>query len=386
MLKINPFFLLIIFYLIINLVFAVIGFNNNYVEIELLQFKLKSESFFIAFLLQFLIILLILIIYCLFEFKDKEEKKLLINNKYAYFILMFQIFFMVYNLYYGTNIAGASIQSPNPILNIFFVLLPIDIFFILFAPYIKSKKMFWLNSIIYIISNTLRGWMGAILLLFFVYLCRKKYIYISLKSSILYLSFFIGVFLLIPILGMFKWGMRNKESLSAVLNNIELDGYRNLLLENLSYVFNRFQHNYHVALIFENYERILTYKVQGVLLPYWAEGVIQAIGINVLNITDLKTLGQIMVVELFSSTGDWNSNPGLAGWLIISEEYFLIFVIYVSVLLSLSFLIARKFYDKKMYLIFSVFSVFYLFHGWIGMFFNLMFYAFIFALIKRVRV
>lgn len=63
MLKINPFYLLFLFYFIVNFIFAAIGFSNNYVEIEFNTFNLKSLSFFYAFILQFFVGVILFLFY-----------------------------------------------------------------------------------------------------------------------------------------------------------------------------------------------------------------------------------------------------------------------------------------------------------------------------------
>ena len=385
MLKINPFYLLVSFYLFINFIFAFIGFKNNVVDIELSLFNLKSQSFFIAYILQFFSCLLILLFYFIFKSYKKNYKSDLIGSKKAFFLFFFQLCFLMYNSYYGTNIAGASIKASNSIFNMFFVLLPADLFYILFAPYLKSNKWFLLNSLLYVISNTLRGWMGAILLAFFVYLCRKEEIKITIKSFINYFIFLIIIVLLIPYLFLLKWMVRSSDSLLSVFEIVNKDSYFSLLGDGLYYVFNRFQHNYHVALIWENSEKLVLAYKSGKILQYWGEGVIQTIFIKILNLGEMKSLGQTMVYSLFYSQGTWNSNPGLAGWLIVLQEYFILYILYISFILYLGFYIAKKFYDNKMFLILSVFSVFYLFHGWIGTYVTMIVYLSVFAIIKRAK-
>lgn len=386
MLKINPFYLLVFFYLSINLIFAIIGFENNSVEIELSLFNLKSQSFFVAYILQLFSCLLIIVFYLFFKNSNKNRKVALIENKKALLLFFFQFCFLLYNSYYDTNVAGVSIRAPNSILNIFFVLLPADLFYILFSPYLKSNKWFVLNTLLYVVSNTLRGWMGAILLAFFMYLCRKEKIEITIKSFVNYCIFAIVVIFLIPYLFLLKWAMRSNDSISSVLEIVNKDSYLDLFSEGLYYVFNRFQHNYHVALIWENSENLVSAYRAGKILPYWGEGVIQTVFIKILNFGEVKTLGQAMVSRLFYSQGTWNSNPGLAGWLVVVQEYFIFYIFYISMILFFGFYIAKRFYDNKMLLVLSVFSIFYLFHGWIGAYVTMITYLLFFAVIKRVRL
>ena len=67
MLSLNPFYILFLFYLIVNFIFMIVGFNTNYVEIELDIFDLKSSSFIIAFIIQLFV--------CIFIFLFFLQKK-----------------------------------------------------------------------------------------------------------------------------------------------------------------------------------------------------------------------------------------------------------------------------------------------------------------------
>ncbi len=174
MLKVNPFYILFFFYLTVNLIFAVVGYNVNNVEIEFEFYNLKSSSFIFAFIFQFFICIVILIFYYLFS-KIKNRKEVVVGNRGAIFLLILQFLFLIYNLFYGVNVAGVSSRSSNEILNLFFILLPADLFYIIFSPYIVSNKFFRLNTIIFIVSNILRGWMGGFLGFFCVLMQEGSY-------------------------------------------------------------------------------------------------------------------------------------------------------------------------------------------------------------------
>lgn len=386
MLKINPFYLLVIFYLSINFIFAIVGCLNNYVDIELSLFKLKSDSFFIAFSLQVFCCLMILCCYIFFKKFKNNKQEFYVYNKGALILLILQILFLLYNYYYGTNIAGMSIKATNPILNTFFVLLPVDILFIILAPFIKSKKFFILNSILYLISNTLRGWMGGVLLLFFVYAARIEILKISFKSLFFYTLLCLLIFFSFPYLLLMKWAMRSGDSFFSVFDMVDRENYLKLLSESLDFIFNRFQHNYHVALIWENSDVLAQNYNSGRILPFWQEGMLQTIIIKIFGIEQIDTLGQAMVHFLFYSQGSWNSNPGMAGWLIVLQEYFIFYILYVIFLLTFSFYFAKKYYNNKMLLLLSFFSIFYLFHGWIGAYVTLITYLVFFTFLTRLKV
>lgn len=383
MLKINPFYLLLFFYALINFVFACIGFSINTVEIEFQSFNIKSSSFVFAFFIQFFICFVIFLFYIGFGKGGGREIEL--NNRYGLILFFLQFLFMLYNLTYGVNVAGVSVTSENKILNFFFILLSVDILFILISPYIKSDRWFYLNLSLFVVSNLLRGWMGSVLLAFFIMLCRKEFVRVSLNSFFKYLFLSVLVLLILPYLTQIKWTIRSNGTFFDAIKSVSEIGYFLLLEDSVYYMFNRFQHNYHVALLLENYIGLNQKYNSGVITPFWMEGIAQTIFSFIFSLDKQFSLGNVMARDIFGSKDTWSSNPGLAGWFIILQEKFIFLVLYSSFLLALGFYIAAKYFNKKMVLILGVFSLFYLFHGWIGMYVTLLTYLLLIFIISRVR-
>lgn len=385
MLSLNPFYTLFLFYLIVNFIFMIVGFNTNYVEIEFDFFDLKSSSFIFAFIIQFFVCVFIFLFFYFFH-KRKNKKINIIGDKGAIFLLTLQALFLLYNFLFDVNIAGVSAKSSSEILNLFFILLPADLFYIIFSPYIVSNKLFRLNTALYIISNTLRGWMGVVLLAFFVALCRKETIKVSLKNIFNYSFIVIFVLLLLPYLTQIKWVIRSDGNIFEAINMVNEIGYLKLLEESFNYLFNRFQHNYHVALLWENYSQLKLQYEKGGILPYWQEGILQNIIASTLGLDRPPMLGNQMAHILFSSKDSWSANPGLSGWLIVLQEKFVLFILYIFLILFIGFYTAAKYFDNRMVLTLGVFSIFYLFHGWIAVYVSMITYLLIISFIRRVKI
>lgn len=386
MIRINLFYFLLLYYLVVNLFFAINGFINNEVEIEFNYFFIKSSSFLWAFSIQLFICILIFLMYFIFNKRLKRDSNFSISENFSIFLFFLQISFIIYNLYFGVNLAGNLVKSGNWLLNTIFILLPADLFFIAFSPYIKSKKWFYINLVVYTVSTVLRGWMGGVFLAVFIYLIRKSSIVISFRNIFFYILTLIVLVLVLPFLIQSKWIVRDGGSALDAISAVFDSGYWELLGSSMYYVFNRFQHNYHVALLFENYNSIALMYDAGRVLPYWAEGIVQTIFSILLGAEKLPALGGVMAQELFYSRDTWSANPGLAGWFIVLQEKFVILFLYVFALLGFGFHIASKYYDNKMLQVLGVFSILYLFHGWIGMYVSLLTYVYIFSLIRRVRL
>uniref|UniRef100_UPI00124FA8D8 oligosaccharide repeat unit polymerase n=1 Tax=Acinetobacter bereziniae TaxID=106648 RepID=UPI00124FA8D8 len=183
-----------------------------------------------------------------------------------------------------------------------------------------------------------------------------------------------------------KWVIRSGGDIFQAINTVNEIGYLKLLEESLSYIFNRFQHNYHVPLLWENYNLLNLRYEKGYITPYWAEGIFQTITYSILGLEKMPSLGNQMAHDLFYSKDSWSANPGLAGWLIVLQEKFIFLIIYIFLILFIGFYTAIKYFDNKMVLILGVFSMIYLFHGWIGMYVSMITYLLIISFIRSVRI
>lgn len=386
---INPFYLLMLFYLIVNLVYAIIGFNNGAMEIEFQYKVIERSSFLYGFIFQLISLFFITLVY-IFSSKKSNNNSLEYSRKVGFFLLFGQIFYLIVNLMYGANIAGSSESfSGNPLLNIFFILLPFDILFFILGVSLKSKKLFYLNSIVYLISNLSRGWMGAPLLLLFAILCRSEGFYINgrnlLKISISTIVFF----LICPYLIELKWVIRGNYDIIDVIENVNNFGYREYLLESVDYVLNRFQHVGHVALIFDNSDYLgMKYTHMSDIVPYWAEGLLQSIFMNITKIDSYLTFSRFTTMYLFkvSLAQSWTTNVGMASWFFILGYKVIYFIFYILLVLFIPFVFVAKYANRKAFLMLSVFSLFYLFHGWFFAYFTYCTYLLIIVFLSKLKI
>ena len=70
--KINPFYCLAVFYLVVNFVYAIVGYNNGVMEIEFQRKAIDNISFIYAFAFQFISILMILLIFLILYQSNKS--------------------------------------------------------------------------------------------------------------------------------------------------------------------------------------------------------------------------------------------------------------------------------------------------------------------------
>ncbi|KAF1022967.1 MAG: hypothetical protein GAK29_03055 [Acinetobacter bereziniae] len=387
---INPFYLLVVFYLIINFIYAIIGFYDGKMEIEFQYKIIDKASFIYAFLFQLISIFLIVMAYMVASIKHKPKKIFEYSDKIAFFLLIGQILYFIVNVIYNANIAGSSkVFSGNPLLNIFFILLPFDILFFILSISLKSKRLFLLNSLIYLVSNLSRGWMGAPLLLLFAILCRNDGFYLSGRSFLKILVLIILFSLVCPYLLEMKWVIRGDYDLIDVIVNVNNYGYERYFFEAINYVFNRFQHVGHIALIIDNRDYLaIKYNNMDNMVPYWAEGLIQSIFMNIAHIDGYLTFSRFVTMYLFkiSLAQSWTTNIGMASWFFILGYKVIFYILYLLLIIFIPFLFVAKYANKQIFLMLSVFTVFYLFHGWFYAYLTFCTYAMIIVLLSKLKI
>ena len=97
--KINPFYCLAVFYLVVNFVYAIVGYNNGVMEIEFQRKAIDNISFIYAFAFQFISILMILLIYIITSNKLKIQDNFVLSNKVGWFLFFGQLFYFLLNLH-----------------------------------------------------------------------------------------------------------------------------------------------------------------------------------------------------------------------------------------------------------------------------------------------
>ncbi|MDZ3990442.1 hypothetical protein PspTeo4_01128 [Pseudomonas sp. Teo4] len=230
----------------------------------------------------------------------------------------------------------------------------------------------------------LRGWMGGLFLVVVLILCRTYPLRISLRRFGRLLLCLMVVLALLPVVIDAKWAMRSGKSVSDFvfgLSSIDVDSY----FAAVRYIMNRFQHVGHVAIILENSSALLSSYLQGVFIPYWADGLPQMVAYKVFS-ADYLRLNSFLVEGVFGyQDAYWNTNPGLAGWAVILQERAVIFVLYLLLLLILIYYFLYKHAGRQYLMLVACFSLVYLYHGWMGAFFNLGLYALVLIVSVRAR-
>lgn len=385
--KVNPFYLLLVLYVSSNFFAVIKGIIDGGLMLEGDFFHINSSSLFIAFLIQCAILFFFYACYkLLYDFSIKKPP-IELNDKYGYSLLFLQIAFMTFNISEGINVAGvgATIEGGSA-LNYLFVILQPDLIFTIVSILLISNKLFFFNVVIFFVSMFLRGWMGGVFIVFFLILVRFYPIKLSTRSALKILFSFIILIAAMPYIIYAKWSMRSGDGLldfylmlPKVLDLIDYNS-------TIDYLLNRFQHVGHVAIIYEDSSGVFNFYQLGKFDSFWLDGLPQYIFMKFFGL-DFYRLNSFMVEYFFGvSNPTWNTNPGLAGWFAFLQEKIIYVFLYLIFFFVLPLYFVAKYGGAKLFLIFSCFTVLYLFHGWFGAYFNFMIYCVFIVFILKSKI
>lgn len=380
MFKLTPFGLAAFLYLFANFVFLILAiFNNNFVFMEFTYFYIETKYLVLGFLLQVFSLLYVYIIY-----KGMSSKRLkseeIYGSKVGYFLTFWQLLFFILAFFFGVGVVSSE-SNINSIVLTLMNFISADILYYLISPSLKSKKMFIINTVLYLISSIYRGWLGGVVLVFFVILSRFGFLKINIKYFSITLFIFLLLFFTSPLLIDLKFMIRGENA------GIDFSNYGLKLKTAIDYLIGRFQHVGQVSVLLENAKNYNYLYEIGEIRPYWLEGSIQNFIYKFSGYEDSLTYAQVVAINDFgaSFSNIWNVNTGLSGWFILLKEKTIIFLLYWFIILFIFYRFLLKYGNRQTFDIVSVFMVVYFFHGWLGAFFNLLILSFILIFFNKVR-
>ena len=382
-LVINPVLTLVAIYFFANLYSFILLISGGEIFVDAL-IRTFDESIVYAtgamLVACFLLLLLLYWIGCKFS---ECKGSLLFSNNWGWFLAIIQCAYLINNIYYGVNLAGVEDAESGSPFKFFFSVFQPDLIYLVLAVGIISSRLFWLNLIIFSFSMLSRGWMGGFLVVFIIYLCRSYPVKISFKLFLWLIAFLLVCILLFPFFVELKWVLRSGGYWGEVWGSVINQGYLNSLGNSFVYLLSRFQMFGHVALIAENSNEVANSYENNEFIPYWADGVFQWFILKI-NDIDVFQLNRYMVNVFFDSDNTaYSTNPGMAGWMLFLKSGTFAFIAYICIIILLpTFCIVRYAGRKYFLLLFSLVFI-YLFHGWIGAYFNAVAYLVFLIFVKR---
>lgn len=381
----NPFYLLLSIYLLANIYSIFILLSGSMLKVDSEEFIYSEYIILISACAIFFSFLLLFIFYRVANRPKLVKFELSFSSRWGRLLVLIQISYIIYNYYYGINIAGVEDKSQgNAGFGALFMLLQPDILYLLIATGLKSDRLFWINSVIFIISSFMRAWLGAPILLLVLLMTRRSTQKINIKKVILIFILLVLGALLLPLAVSVKWFLRSGGGFEEGLDFLLNIGYFKYLFESFDYVANRFQLFGHVALLATNSESMAVAYEANKFIPYWMDGAPQSMFYKMMG-ADAFQLNKYMVRSLFGSNNlVYATNPGLAGWFFVLQSksvFFISYLIFIALILPRYVL---KHAGLKYFSMIMCFTLIYLFHGWIAAYFNLMLYLLFFIFVRRV--
>ncbi|TPH18952.1 oligosaccharide repeat unit polymerase [Litorilituus lipolyticus] len=363
---------------------------KDYYSLFLSAFLVCSSYFFVLFILFSSLIKIKSP-----KFKFKFEK--LSANRIGVLLLILQVFFIAFSLLNGVNIAGSGNTSTGSIFSIFWVFFPIDLFFVIYYGFYRHSYFFKPNLAIAIVSSVLRGRADIFLLILFFEVSKR----IRNKTLKIKKLFFVGLITLCfyPILMVFKFSFRlylgegADQSLDyfifELFDESLKEGYFHAVYSGVEHIISRLQTVSIVSEIGRFSNQLQDIYFQGGFYPFWLEGLHGIILDQSLGEPRNVPLGTAFTaVGDFNWTfnvGDWNTNPGLAGWLMLNPLWFGGYFLYILFLCTMSVIFTKMIgeSDMKVDMLWYAWA-FFLMPAWFGVFFLFVYTLLLFFVIKLI--
>lgn len=306
----------------------------------------------------FIILSYYLILSPIYDFVDKIKVKAislsvserLIADRMGLSILVLQVAFWIFNLYYGVNIAGAgNLKTDNKILSYFFIALDPDFLFFIYYGLYREHKYFYPNLGIFCASNLMRGWAGILIFIIFFEGCRsyrlrtlnfKKILVIALVTIVAY-----------PVLASFKWVIR-AAAFSGVdygaiadqtLNSVEATDYSTLVRLGVEHAIGRLQVVSQLVEVIENGSSLQNDFYDFKFLPFWLDGLQGVVFDRMFYGAERNSVGVVMAQYISPSfEGVGNTNLSYASWFFILPMLSPLYVTYTLALGVLAVYFTKK--------------------------------------------
>jgi hypothetical protein len=283
------------------------------------------------------------------NFKGSESHA---ANNIGIFLALMQILFIFFNVSNGINIAGSNNITTQSSFSLFWVAFPVDALFLIYYGTYRESRYFYVNLLIWIISNTLRGWAGIFFAIIFLEWCRAVR---NGKLSITKIGFLVlFVICLYPVLSNLKWIIRAASgtdlSLTTIVDGLSISlvgsDYFTLISDGLMHLIGRLQTTSMMIDVIRISDFLQDRFEAGDFAPFWKEGLH---GIFYDRLFSEKKQDYIGVAftsyETFNfdyKVGDWNVSLGYPSWFFISPVLIFIYIGYTCLLAFVSYYLLKK--------------------------------------------
>jgi len=327
------------------------------------------------------------------NFKNEDK----FNPRISIILIILQVSFLVFSLSNGVNIAGSGNVKTSSIFSVFWVFFPIDLFFVIYYGFCRHTKLFKTNLLIAVTSSLVRGRADIFLLILFFEVSKKIR---NKELPIKKLLAVCGIILMFyPILLAIKFAFRlylgetGDQSLDyyflELMSNSQEEGYFHAFYLGIEQLIGRLQTVSIVTEIYRFSDALQAIYYQGGFYPFWYEGLHGIILDQVFGEPRNMPLGTAFTgVGNFNwefNVGDWNTNPGLVGWVVLNPLWLGGYVLYIVFLCLLSVIFAKVIGQSDLRNDMLWYSwAFYLMPAWLGIFVLFIYTLILFLVIKFI--
>jgi len=329
-----------------------VGDQQFYVNTNFML-HLKSLCFFLFYLL-------ILTVLSIFIFKNSNLKFIVKKNLYGFFIII-SIIFIIYiyvSFYYKIGVASSTKNSAG-LWQIVFYFISFDGLFFAYAIVEKNSKRLAFVSILYSISNIVRGWAGFVLNLLIIYYIRNKP-KISIKKVLIVAVLILPIIILLLFSREIFRGGTGLVELYNLQNYSGIEFYVQLLNHLLVKILTRFD-------FYSNFIGINTLNNLGDMCFAYQENIFHKILLRIDLADQCKSLGSILPAHL----SEWYLNRGTAftvgsGFFALPFPVNIVYFYSNILVFFITTLLVRVFFNKYEIILFMLSFVYLLFlQGWI---------------------
>lgn len=305
-------------------------------------------------------------------------------------IFLLQAIYIIYSITYDAGIAGMTSKNESPLKYIFYVISTDFLFlFYLSSSSIKDKFVIF-NTIFFIASNIIRGWASVYMVIAWILLVKMA-INGHLNKRRISVFIIVGI-LVIPIASFLKYYFRLKEANAVDL--LSAFNFASLTWSDILDIYNtaiiglteRLQQFSSLAVIWDK-QAILNASVEsGFTKLFLLDGFFGFFLLRILGIPESYDLGSSIISILLGFdplTSSYATHVGIFGWLIVTPEYFLVYILYLATLMYLSIKLVKYCQSKGVRELNWLAWLLFLMHGWFGVFISYLLSGFIYGYLKR---
>ncbi|WP_165803853.1 oligosaccharide repeat unit polymerase [Limnohabitans planktonicus] len=347
----NPRLIWLAGHLALNILYTIIILNLGKLFGEASAIAISSDTpiIFISILLFFSFIYFNIFLFNItfkfslipIKFKANEAGK----NRIGLVLLVLQLLYFAYFLMSGVGVAGST-EKHQSILSQIWVLIPVDVLFLLYYSTYRGSKYFLLNLIVNIVSNLIRGWSGFLLTIIFIESCIlirqgraswPKLFYFSLVIISLYPVLYYG-----KIFSRY-YGLSSDASFDDFLNTLSSFDLINLLQEAIIQVGDRIQLISSAISTYEISNQLGDLIAIEIVAPFWNEGIHTLAWDRLFSETQRLDVGKAIanILDPYSLNINWNSNPTFIGWFFIIPILSFLNIIYASLLVCITSMLIK---------------------------------------------